>query len=83
VGSERDERHRGGLGRRALLKLGLFGAAGYQLGLIDRTARPTQRLAHPRPAGLPDIQFDVADFLGPVETIDGVRFRFGPVSRSS
>jgi hypothetical protein len=79
VGSERDERHREGLGRRALLKLGLFGAAGYQLGLIDRTARPTQRLAHPRPAGLPDIQFDVAGFIGPVETIDGVRFRLGPV----
>ena len=41
--------------------------------------RPPARAAAQAPARLPDIQFDIGDFIAPVETIDGVKFRFGPV----
>lgn len=68
-----------GLSRRTLLKLGVVGAAGSTLRLFDRAAWPLERLAHSTPSGLPEIQFALGDYIGPAETIEGVRFRFGPV----
>jgi hypothetical protein len=59
--------------------LGAAGAAGSTLGLLNDVVRPPARAAAQAPARLPDIQFDVGDFIAPVETIDGVKFRFGPV----
>ncbi len=67
-----------GISRRELLKLGAVGAAGSSLRFMDRVAWPLQRLAHTAPAALPEIQFAIGDYIGPAETIEGVRFRFGP-----
>jgi hypothetical protein len=47
--------------------------------MLDPLAWNPKRLAHAAPATLPDIQFDIGDFIGPAETIDGVVVRFGPV----
>ncbi len=72
---------RGGpLSRREVLAgIGAVSVAGSTVGLLDDAVRPLERVAAPAPAVLPDIQYDVGDFLAPVETIEGVRFRFGPV----
>src|SRR6266581_4859977 len=66
------------LTRRDALRLGALGAAG-TLGVLQQAARLPVRLAADTPTALPDIQHDIAAFLTPVETIDGVAFRFGPV----
>ncbi|HKA05421.1 MAG TPA: hypothetical protein VKD67_13870, partial [Acidimicrobiales bacterium] len=65
--------------REVLAGIGAVGVAGSTLGLLDDAVRPPARLAAQAPALLPDIQYDVGGFLTPVETIEGVRFRFGPV----
>jgi hypothetical protein len=71
---------RGQLSRRDVLAgIGAVGVAGPTLGLLDGVARTPVRVPAQTPATLPDIQFDIGDFLAPVETIEGVRFRFGPV----
>ena len=41
-----------------------------------------KRLARPVPGRLPAIQFDIGDYIGPAETINGIDFRFGPVFTS-
>jgi len=51
------------------------------LGAIGSAWVP-KRLAHPAPSALPSIQFDIGDYIGPVETINGIDFRFGPVFTS-
>jgi hypothetical protein len=65
--------------RRDVLRFGALGAAGTALGLLRFSARTPIRLAADTPPSLPDIQHDIADFLAPVDTIDGIPFRFGPV----
>jgi hypothetical protein len=65
--------------RRDVLRLGALGAAGSSLGVLERAARVPLRLSGDAVPALPDIQHDIAAFLAPVETIDGVAFRFGPV----
>src|SRR5262249_1238749 len=45
---------------------------------LDRRLPVETRVPQRTPARLPDIQFDVGEFLAPVRTIDGVDFRFGP-----
>jgi hypothetical protein len=81
---------RGRLSRREVLagmgavgaagsSVGLLGATGSSLGLLGSAVRPAARVAAQAPSKLPDIQFDIGDFLPPVETVEGVRFRFGPV----
>jgi hypothetical protein len=66
--------------RRDVLRFGALGAAGSTLGLLRQAARLPVRLSlDALPPRLPDIQHDIAAFLAPVETIDGVAFRFGPV----
>jgi len=70
---------RGEFTRRDVLRFGALGAAGTTLGLLGRSARAPVRLALDAVPPLPDIQHDIGAFLAPVETIDGVAFRFGPV----
>ena len=67
------------LTRRDVLRFSVLGAAGSTLGLLHRAARLPIRLSDAAVPALPDIQHDIAPFLSPVETIDGVAFRFGPV----
>jgi hypothetical protein len=67
------------LTRRDVLRLGALGAAGTTLGVLHQAARLPIRLAVDAVPSLPDIQHDITPFLAPVETIDGVAFRFGPV----
>src|SRR5262245_1602625 len=65
--------------RQVLAGLGAAGAAGSTLSLLNEVAWAPARAAAQAPSSLPDIQHDIGDFLAPAETIDGVRFRFGPV----
>ncbi|MDA0162262.1 hypothetical protein OM076_18460 [Solirubrobacter ginsenosidimutans] len=51
------------------------------LAALTGAARPPARVAERRRA-LPDIQFDVGDFIGPAATVDGVVVRFPPVYSS-
>lgn len=70
------------LSRRAVLKVGALGlASAATLGLVDGLAFLPKRvaLAAPTAKGLPDIQFDIGNFIAPVQTINGLRFHFGPV----
>jgi len=62
--------------RRSVLKLGASGLTMATLGAIGSAWVP-KRLAHPAPKALPSVQFDIGDYLGPVETINGIDFRFG------
>lgn len=67
--------------RRALLKLGLAGAAATTLAGIDTLAWAPKRLALAATSStsFPDIQFDIGNFIAPAQTINGILFRFGPV----
>src|SRR5438132_357651 len=67
--------------RRSVLKLGASGLTMATLGAIGSAWVP-KRLARPVPGRLPAIQFDIGDYIGPVETINGIDFRFGPVFTS-
>src|SRR3712207_1422735 len=59
------------LSRRDALRLGALGLAASTLGALDTAVWRPRRVAHASPAGLPNIQFDVADYIAPAETIDG------------
>jgi hypothetical protein len=65
--------------RQVLAGLGAAGTAGSTLGLLNEVVRPPARAAAQAPLRLPDIQFDIGDFIAPVETVEGVQLRFGPV----
>ena len=70
------------LSRRTLLKIGALGAASAAtLGLVDGLAFLPKRVvtAATEKTGLPDIQFDIGNFIAPVQTINGLQFHFGPV----
>ena len=67
--------------RRSVLKLGASGLTMATLVAIGSASVP-KRLARPVPGRLPAIQFDIGDYIGPVETINGIDFRFGPVFTS-
>src|SRR5437660_3536386 len=70
--------HGHGVNRRTLLKVGIAGAVGSQLALIDWLALAPERLA--LAAGPPpDTQFDIGSFIAPAFTVNGVLVRFGPV----
>jgi hypothetical protein len=75
MAQERDRR----FSRRTVLKAGVAGVAGSTLGLIGRVARLPERAAAAVPLSLPDIQFDLDEYIGPVVALDGTTFRFGPV----
>jgi len=63
--------------RRRVLQFGAASAAAL-VTRVDRQMPLPQRLAHQTPSRLPEIQFDIGDFLAPARTIDGIDVRFGP-----
>jgi hypothetical protein len=69
--------------RRSLLgAAGRLGLAASTLGVLDAAAWVPERAAAAGRPGLPDIQFDVGDFVGPSRTVDGVVVRFPPIYTS-
>ena len=68
-----------GIDRRTVLKAGgTLGAAVATLNMIDMVAWKPLRL-EAEAATLPDIQFDIGNFIAPAQTINGVLVRFGPI----
>src|SRR2546430_7168659 len=67
-----DEVLRQPLSRRGALKLGAAAAVASQAAWVP------QRMAMAA-STLPDIQFDIGNFIAPAFTVDGVNVRFGPV----
>jgi hypothetical protein len=66
------------LSRRTALKAGAVGALATQASLLDGLAWTPNRLA--LAAGpLPNIQFDIGNFIPPAFTVEGTLVRFGPV----
>jgi hypothetical protein len=72
--------HRRQLSRRMLLKLSTLGLAASTLVILEAEEWLPQRVAHAAPSSLPDIQYDIASYLPPAQTIDGIQFSFGPVN---
>src|SRR5215831_14988332 len=68
----------GRVSRRDVLKAGAAGALAAQLSFMQQFAWKPNRLA--MAAGpLPNIQFDIGNFVPPAQTINGVSVRFGVV----
>lgn len=66
--------------RRSLLKLGLAGTAAATLASVDALVWTPRRLPRAYAATtLPDIQFDIASFLHPVQTLAGISVQLGIV----
>lgn len=64
--------------RRTVLKAGAVGTAAALAGMMDDVAWTPKRQALAATA-LPDIQFDLANFIAPATTVDGVVVQFPPV----
>lgn len=62
-----------------MLKLGVLGLTASTFGILAEEAWLPHRLAYAAPSALPDIQFDISNYIAPARSIDGVIFRFGPV----
>ena len=74
-----DERlFRRSLSRRTALKAGLGALVASQVTMLESLAFAPQRLAMAT-SSLPDIQFDIGNFIAPAFTENGVMVRFGPV----
>jgi len=67
------------LSRRRGFRLGTLGLVASVLGRLEGAALPTVRAGQATPSALPDIQFDIADYTPPSESVDGTLFRFPPV----
>jgi hypothetical protein len=67
------------LERRTLLKVGGLGALATTLASIGSLAWMPKRAAALPFTSFPDIQFDIGNFIAPVQTIAGVPVHFGPV----
>jgi hypothetical protein len=66
------------VGRRTVLKAGLGTALAAQLAFFDEIAwKPERPVLAAGP--LPNIQFDIGNFIAPAQTVNGVQVRFGPV----
>ena len=66
------------LTRRGVLKAGAAAAIASQASLLEQVAWTPQRMALAA-GSLPDIQFDVGNFIPPAFTVNNVLVRFGPV----
>ena len=64
--------------RRTVLKAGIGGALASQMSFLGSLAWMPERLALAAGA-LPNIQFDIGNFIAPAFTRNGVLVRFGPV----
>src|SRR5437879_8026407 len=65
--------------RRDVLKLGLAGALASELSMLDQLVQLPVRLALAAAPRLPDIQFDIGNYIAPAFSVNGVLVRFGPV----
>ncbi|MBO0686438.1 MAG: hypothetical protein J2P45_25095, partial [Candidatus Dormibacteraeota bacterium] len=68
-----------GPSRRDVLKVGLATALGSQLAMLDGLVQLPVRMAMAAGGALPDIQFDIGNFIAPGFTVNNVMVRFGPV----
>lgn len=70
------------LNRRTLIKMGLGASAAMALAGIDSLIWTPARIASAavRSTALPDIQFNIGNFIAPVQTFNGIPFQFGPVN---
>lgn len=67
-----------GISRRSALKLGITGLVASEVALVSELAKVPSRIA--RAGGTPsDIQFNIGDFIDPVQLVNGIPFQFGPV----
>jgi hypothetical protein len=64
--------------RRTAIKAGVAGLAAAELALFQKLAVQPDRVALAA-GSLPDIQFDIGNFIAPAQSINGLPFRFGPV----
>lgn len=68
------------LSRRDVLRFGALGLASLPaLTSLQALTTVPQRIPQAIPHHLPEIQFDIGNFIAPAQTIAGVLFRFGPV----
>ena len=67
------------LHRRDVVKLGFAGLFASQLFVLDQLAKMPDRLGLAVAPPLPDIQFDIGNFIAPAFAVNGVLVRFGPV----
>src|SRR5439155_19281637 len=65
--------------RRDVLKFGAAGLLASELSLLDQLVQVPARLAMAAAPRLPDIQFDIGNFIPPAFTVNNVLVRFGPV----
>lgn len=68
--------------RRAVVATGGLATALATLEMVGKGAWAPKRVAAEAGAALalPDIQFDIGNFIAPVQTIDGIQVQFGPVN---
>ncbi|MGZ3624061.1 MAG: DUF7405 family protein [Ktedonobacteraceae bacterium] len=78
-GEELPRLRRQEVSRRTVMKLGALGLTASTLGLLGAETWLPRRIAYATPPDLPNIQFDISNYIAPAETIDGTLFRFGPV----
>ncbi|MFD5428562.1 hypothetical protein [Streptomyces sp. NPDC127084] len=67
--------------RRGVLRGGALAAAVAALEVLKNSSVVPTRMtsAAAAAAALPDIQFDIANYVGPVTTVDGIEVQMGPV----
>jgi hypothetical protein len=64
--------------RRSVIKAGAMGLVASEMALLGRLATRPDRMAFAA-GSLPDIQFDIGNFIPPAQNFNGIPFRFGPV----
>jgi hypothetical protein len=64
--------------RRAVLRAGALGLASAELAMLGKLATRPDRVALAA-GSLPDIQYDIGNFIPPAQNFNGLPFRFGPV----
>ena len=67
------------ISRRRILKLGAAAALSVPTMAVLEQVSPYERIALAQSGTPSDIQFDIGNFIAPVETINGVRVQFGPI----
>jgi hypothetical protein len=67
-----------GVTRREMLKFGAVGLTAAQVTLFEQLVKAPERPVLAA-SSLPDIQFDIGNFIAPAQNFNGIPFRFGPV----
>ncbi|HXM57677.1 MAG TPA: hypothetical protein VOB72_19925 [Candidatus Dormibacteraeota bacterium] len=66
-----------GVTRREMLKVGAVGLTASQIALFEQLVKAPEREVIA--ASLPDIQYDIGNFIAAAQNFNGIPFRFGPV----